>query len=96
MTEESQNKAKRRDKKIVLPAISDPVPKVSSITPTTLPTVVKSSHNNRKVVLLPELSGDSRPARRPTLSGRQSKVPARYLVTLSASQEGGGNDVTPE
>jgi transposase InsO family protein len=96
VTDGSQNKAKRRYKRTVLPAISDPVPKVSSTTPTILPTVVKSSHNNRKVVLLSELSGDSRSARRSTLSGRQSKMPARYLVTLSASQEGGGNDVTPE
>ena len=96
VTKESQHKAKRRYKKRFLPAIPDPVPKVSSINPTVLPTVVKSSPNNRKVVLLPELFGDSRPARRPTLSGRQSMMPARFLVTLDASQEGGGNDVTPE
>jgi hypothetical protein len=95
-TLESRSKAKRRLKKRVKQANFDSVPTAIPIPLDSKPMAVKSSHSNRKVILVSQPVPENSRARRSTNSGRESKMPALFLVTLDALQEGGGNDVSAQ
>jgi hypothetical protein len=95
-THESWSKANRRLKSRVKQVKLDSVSSTIPIPLDSKPVAVKSSHSNRKVILVSQPAPDNSRARRHTNRGRESKMPARFLVTLDALQEGGGNDVTAQ
>jgi len=95
-THESRSKAKRRFKSRVKPVKLDSISTAIPVPLDSKPVAIKSSHSNRKVILVSQPAPDNSRARRHTNRGRESKMPARFLVTLDALQEGGGNDVTAQ
>ena len=95
-THESRSKAKRRFKLRVKQVKLDSISTAIPVPLDSKPVAIKSSHSNRKVILVSQPAPDNSRARRHTNRGRESKMPARFLVTLDALQEGGGNDVTAQ
>ncbi len=94
-THESRSKGKRRLRKRFKQAKLDSVSTAVLLALDSKPMAVKLSHSSRKVILVSQLVSESSRARRYTNSGRESKIPARFLVTLDALPEGGGMMLRP-